>query len=434
MNILTYLEELNKYEKSMIGQRRAFHRHPESGWKEFYTAASIIHTLEENGISVKYGHEILNPDYLWAYPEEKKQKEAEDRALAQGADPEIIKRMKGRTGACAIIRTNQSGPTVAVRFDIDCNDVSESMDPDRLPVSKGFASENPGCMHACGHDGHASLGLTLCLALNEIRDSLKGTIKIIFQPAEEGVRGAQAVAESGILDDVDIFISSHLGMGWKTGELLALSHGFLSTTKIDAEFTGLSAHAGASPQDGKNAILAACAATLGMHTACQDSRGAARINVGTINGGTGRNVVADKVYLRLETRGETTQIERTVYGRAMDSMEGAAKMFGCTVKTEVMGSASSADSDAALEPVIRKAAERVPEITHYVPTGGFSGSEDATYLMEKVQSHKGLAAYMCIGSDIAAPHHNNRFDIDERSLLIGLKLYVSILWELVGIK
>lgn len=157
-------------------------------------------------------------------------------------------------------------------------------------------------------------GFSSAWALNAIRKDLSGVIKIIFQPAEEGVRGAQSIAESGILDDVDWFLSGHLGMGWKTGELLALTNGFLSTTKIDAVITGLSSHAGASPQDGHNAILAACSATLAMHTACQDSRGAARLNVGTISGGTGRNVVADRAVLQLETRGETTEIERTVFG------------------------------------------------------------------------------------------------------------------------
>lgn len=289
-------------------------------------------------------------------------------------------------------------------------------------------------MHACGHDGHASLGLFVCLALNAIRKDLSGVIKVIFQPAEEGVRGAQSIAESGILDDVDWFLSGHLGMGWKTGELLALTNGFLSTTKIDAVITGLSSHAGASPQDGHNAILAACSATLAMHTACQDSRGAARLNVGTISGGTGRNVVADRAVLQLETRGETTEIERTVFGRAMSSLKGAAEMFGCTVDTKIMGSASGADSDDALEPFIKAGASRIPEITRYVPSGGFTGSEDAAYLMSRVQAHGGKAAYMCIGCDIAAPHHNARFDIDENALMTGLKLYVSVLWELLGQK
>lgn len=178
----------------------------------------------------------------------------------------------------------------------------------------------------------------------------------------------------------------------------------------------------------------ACSATLAMHTACQDSRGAARLNVGTISGGTGRNVVADRAVLQLETRGETTEIERTVFGRAMSSLKGAAEMFGCTVDTKIMGSASGADSDDALEPFIKAGASRIPEITRYVPSGGFTGSEDAAYLMSRVQAHGGKAAYMCIGCDIAAPHHNARFDIDENALMTGLKLYVSVLWELLGQK
>ena len=431
MEIGSYLEKLNSYETEMTAQRRDFHKHPEPGWREFRTTAKIIEILEQHEIPVKYRHELINKNYLWSYPSPEEIDACIRRAEAQGANPEILKKMGAFTGACAILETGRPGPVVALRFDIDCNDVSECTDPGRQPVEEKFCSVNENCMHACGHDGHGTLGLFVCLALNEIKNQLSGTVKIIFQPAEEGVRGAQSVAESGILDDVDIFLTSHLGMGWKTGELLALSRGFLSTTKVDAEISGLSSHAGASPQDGHNAILAACAATLSMHTACQDSRGAARINVGTIKGGSGRNVVADHAFLQLETRGETASIERTVFGRAMDALEGAAKMFGCTVKTEIKGSASSADSDKELEPYIKAGAARVPEIHHYVSDGRFSGSEDATYLMERVQSHGGRAAYMCIGCDIAAPHHNSKFNIDEHALLIGLKLYVSILWEIL---
>ena len=93
-----------------------------------------------------------------------------------------------------------------------------------------------------------------------------------------------------------------------------------------------------------------------------------------------------------------------------------------------------ADSDDALEPFIKAGASRIPEITRYVPSGGFTGSEDAAHLMSRVQAHGGKAAYMCIGCDIAAPHHNARFDIDENALMTGLKLYVSVLWELLGQK
>ena len=370
---------------TLTADRRHFHQNPELGLELPKTAAYVEEKLREMGY--------------------------EPQRIGSG----VVAVAGKKPGKCFLIRG-----------DMDALPVTEMTDLE-------FKSEN-GCMHACGHDGHASLGLFVCLALNAIRKDLSGVIKIIFQPAEEGVRGAQSIAESGILDDVDWFLSGHLGMGWKTGELLALTNGFLSTTKIDAVITGLSSHAGASPQDGHNAILAACSATLAMHTACQDSRGAARLNVGTISGGTGRNVVADRAVLQLETRGETTEIERTVFGRAMSSLKGAAEMFGCTVDTKIMGSASGADSDDALEPFIKAGASRIPEITRYVPSGGFTGSEDAAYLMSRVQAHGGKAAYMCIGCDIAAPHHNARFDIDENALMTGLKLYVSVLWELLGQK
>lgn len=431
MKIEEYLSGLDKYEGEMIQRRRDFHKFAEPGWREFRTTAKIIETLEASGIPVKYGHEIINKNYLWSYPAPEEIDAHIARALNQGANPAIIEKMGKFSGACAVIETGRPGPVVALRFDIDCNDVGEDVSRDRQPVSESFCSVNKGCMHACGHDGHGSLGLALCLALNERKEELTGLVKILFQPAEEGVKGAQSIAEGGILDDVDIFITGHLGMGWKTGELVALSRGFLSTRKVDAVFKGLSAHAGASPQDGKNAILAACAATLGMHTACQDARGAARINVGTIHGGSGRNVVADRAVLQLETRGETAKIEQTVYDYAVNCLEGAAKMFGCTCSTEIKGSASSADSDKELEPYISAAASHVAEITNYVPESGFSGSEDATYLMAKVQEHGGKAAYMCLGADIAAPHHNSKFNFDESALLIGLKLYASIIWEIL---
>lgn len=431
MDIQSYLDTLKSYEPSMIRTRRDLHRHAETGWLEYRTTALLIKKLKEHGIPVKYGKEIINKDYLWAYPSESVRKSAIDRALAEGADPEIIEKMDGFTGLCAVIETGTPGPVLALRFDIDCNDVTESTDADRQPVKDGFCSIHDGSMHACGHDGHASLGLHTCIALNEIKNDLCGTIKVIFQPAEEGVRGAQSIAEGGILDDVDYLLTGHLGMGWNTGSLVALSKGFLSTTKVDAEFKGVSAHTGMSPQDGKNAILAACSATLAMHTACQDSRGASRINVGTIQGGSGRNVVPADAMIRFETRGETADIQELVLKKAMNAVNGAAEMFDCSVDTKIMGSASSADSSAELEPFIRAGAARISEITNYVKEAAFSGSEDATYLMAKVQSHGGKAAYMCIGSNIAAPHHNDHFNFDESSLLTGLRLYVSTVWEIM---
>ena len=385
MNVLETAKQAEGY---ILDRRRYYHQHPELSGQEKNTSEQLVRDLEALGITE-------------------------------------IHHMKNCYGLTAVIRGSKPGKLLGIRSDMDALPIREETG---LP----FASQNEGVMHACGHDSHMAILLGAAKILQAHRDELCGGVKLIFQPAEEGVRGAQSIAEGGILDDVDIFLTSHLGMGAKTGELVALSKGFLSTRKADAVFHGLSAHAGASPQDGKNAILAACAATLAMHTACQDSRGASRINVGTIHGGSGRNVVADTAVLQLETRGETTEIEAAVYERACRSIEGAAAMFGCTSSIEIKGSASSADSDKELETYIAAGAAHVPEITRYIPESGFSGSEDAAYLMARVQAHGGKAAYMCIGSDIAAPHHNDSFNIDERSLFIGLKLYLAVLWEILS--
>ena len=121
MDIQSYLDTLKSYEPSMIRTRRDLHRHAETGWLEYRTTALLIKKLKEHGIPVKYGKEIINKDYLWAYPSETVRKSAIDRALNEGADPEIIKEMDGFTGLCAVIETGKPGPMLALRFDIDCN-------------------------------------------------------------------------------------------------------------------------------------------------------------------------------------------------------------------------------------------------------------------------------------------------------------------------
>ena len=382
---MNFLNEAQAYEGEMRAFFEDLHRHPEPSHFENRTNLRVREQLKAHGI------DMLCP------------KDNITIAVIHGAKP---------------------GKTVGLRFDTDALQLQELCD---VP----YKSEHDGLMHGCGHDAHTTCGVYVARLLKAHADELCGTYKIIFQPAEEGVRGAQSIAEGGILDDVDYLLTGHLGMGWNTGSLVALSKGFLSTTKVDAEFKGVSAHAGMSPQDGKNAILAACSATLAMHTACQDSRGASRINVGTIQGGSGRNVVPADAMIRFETRGETADIQELVLKKAMNAVNGAAEMFDCSVDTKIMGSASSADSSAELEPFIRAGAARISEITNYVKEAAFSGSEDATYLMAKVQSHGGKAAYMCIGSNIAAPHHNDHFNFDESSLLTGLRLYVSTVWEIM---
>lgn len=431
MNFESILKLINQYDNEIVNLRRDFHKYAEPGWLEFRTTAKIVEILKENKIKVDYGPRIINKKYIWSYPKDEILENIH-RALNQGADPDIIKDMDGFTGAVATIDTGKQGPIVALRFDIDSNNINESLDNNHFPTKEGFRSVNKNSMHACGHDGHGAMGIVTCLVVNEIKERLSGKIKIIFQPGEEGSKGGQSIAESGVLDDVDILLSGHIGMGLKTGEILGLYSGFLASTKFDLCFRGLGSHAASSPEKGRNAIVAASTAILGMYSLCQDGRGISRVNVGTIKGGSGRNVIADKVYLEVETRGSTTEIEQDLYKAALACAEGASNMYGCTYESEIKGYAPNANSDEELLQYIENGVSKIKEINKLIPHDEFSASEDIAYLMKKVQDKGGKAVYMGLGSHIAASHHNDKFDFDENVLLTGVRVYTSILWEILN--
>lgn len=440
----TLWKEIELWEEELIRLRRMFHRHPEVGWQEFYTTGKIIEYLTAYHIPFYYGKEIVNKSCMWAWEEEKVQM-AKEEAIKYGIQKEVIDRMEGITGLLAVIDTGKEGPTCVLRFDIDGISQEESKDSSHKPVKEQFRSEQSGCMHACGHDGHMAMGLIVTRFLYEHKENFCGKIRIVFQPAEEGVQGGKSFATGGVLEGADYFLSGHLGMGNETGELVLGTYGFLATTKLDVEFIGVSAHAGASPETGKNALLCACHAVLALQTLCQDSRGVSRINVGMIQAGSGRNVIADHAYIQLETRGETTEIEQDLYEKALACVEGSAKMYGCEYRVQIKGSAPEAKSDAGL---IKKAKEALLEaglikeekvkqeendtLLRVYEQKKFKGSEDATYFMKEIQEHNGQALYLGIGASICASHHNTKFDFDERALSLGVKVYIAILEKLMA--
>lgn len=122
---------------------------------------------------------------------------------------------------------------------------------------------------------------------------------MIFQPAEEGTRGAKSMVEAGVVDDVDFFTAVHIGTGVPAGELVCGSDSFMATSKLDVTFRGVASHAGAKPEDGRNALLAAAQAALGLYAIPRHSEGSSRINVGVLQAGTGRNVIADRAFMKV---------------------------------------------------------------------------------------------------------------------------------------
>ena len=213
------------YTDEMVTFRRSFHSHPETGWTEFRTTSIIVNRLKELGLKVLQGTQVINPQFVMGrYPDEVEA--AQKRALAEGVAQSDIDATEGFTGAMAIFDTGRPGPVSAFRFDIDALYVPETTNPDHLPNKLGFASRHPGFMHACGHDCHTAEGLALAHWLVDHKDELCGTVKLLFQPAEEGTRGALAMSESGVLDDVDNLVASHIACTPRLGEITITDPGY----------------------------------------------------------------------------------------------------------------------------------------------------------------------------------------------------------------
>ena len=420
-------------QEKTIARRRDFHKHAEAAWTEFRTAAYVAKTLTELGYTVATGADTHDESAMMGVPSKAELERQMQRALEQGADKDWVAKMAGgKTGVVGTMKFAKPGPVVALRVDMDANDLVEAAEEKHRPFKEGFASINKGAMHACGHDGHTAVGLAVAEVLAGLKDELAGTIKLIFQPAEEGVRGAKAMMSKGVVDDVRYIVGMHLGVNLKKcGQVACKTEGFLATTKVDAVFTGTPAHAGAAPETGKNAILAACTATLNLHAISRHSQGASRVNVGVIQGGSGRNVIPANAVIKVETRGANSEINEYVYAEAVRIIEAAAAMQGCKVSMELMGGAAGCENDEALVARIRKVAERQKLLPDIVPAGNIGGSEDCTYFMERVQKNGGQAAFVMVGTELAAGHHDSFFDFNEAALLPAIALMSGTAAELL---
>lgn len=426
--------ELQPY---MTGIRRSIHRFPETGWLEMRTSALIARELTEMGYEVMTGRSVCREEARMGVPDTQTTKKHLERVLAYGAEEAYLTQemREGFTGVVGVLRCGE-GPTVALRFDIDALGMQECAEETHRPHAEGFASVNKGMMHACGHDGHAAIGLGAAKVLMEMKDSLHGTVRLLFQPGEEGARGARAMVAAGHLDDVDVFIGSHIAPtdSLDDGDVTAGTYGSLATTKYDVIFTGKAAHAGGYPEKGSNALLAACTAALNLHAIARHSGGQSRVNVGTLHAGTGRNVIADRAVMQLEVRGETTEINAFVAASAVEICEGAARMQGCSVEMIRMGEAEGQHSDLCLiERIAQTVKAQLPDLTlSSVQNAQNWGSEDISIMMNRVQSRGGLATYMRVMTPMAGDQHTVTFDFDESVLEKSVRVFCAAAVDVLG--
>ncbi|WP_377888855.1 amidohydrolase [Alkalihalobacillus sp. R86527] len=422
-------------ERDLISLRREFHSYPELGWTEYVTTWKIAKALQGLAFSLYVGQDAVESDSRMGVPTPRQIDSEEQRAKSYGVPKELMKKMKGGcTGLAAILDTGRKGPHIALRFDIDALPIQEEQSNDHFPFYHAFSSSRDDVMHACGHDGHTAVGVFLAKYLDRVKDQLNGKISILFQPAEEGVRGAKAMVEKGWLEEVDYFLSGHIGImkERKTGEVTTCTGGFLSTSKYDIEFIGKSAHAGKEPEEGNNALLAAATTALNLHGISRHSDGATRINVGKLNGGQGRNTIPVHAKMEIETRGETSNLNRFMEQELKRIARGAAQMYDVKVNLDLVGHASSAESDHTLSETLQAVLSHSNQVHAIHDYGELGASEDATLMMERVKNNGGKAAYLLFGAEIIEGHHHSSFDYSESALRIAFETYLNTIIVLQG--
>lgn len=368
----------------LVLYRRLFHKIPELGFEEVKTTKEIIKILENFNCKLYYG-----------------------RALYEsGAESKISDIDKGFTGVMAEFGT---APYFLFRADIDGLKIKETSDITHLPNTFGFASTN-GNMHACGHDGHIALALSLCERFSKSGKAAR----VLFQPAEEGVRGARSMADF-ITEDVGGFLSYHIGLGEEKGYIGVGTTDFLATTKLDMSFFGKAAHAANAPEKGISALTIAMAFMDMIKDLTIDAHSKKFINIGIINGGGQRNAVMDKITLGMDLRSDSDE----AMDEMLTSMEKIAKFVseakGGNYEMKVLAKANAYKEEnyELIDRVIKKLNSNEIK-THRMPS--FGASEDVTFYLKKLKERGVPAMHMMLGTNLKGPHHSDTFDFDEEDL------------------
>lgn len=417
---------VNERADAWIEMRRDIHRNPELGFTELRTAAHVAQHLQTLGFDIRIGPQVMMSEQMLGVPAAAQISQRIEELRGDNVASSWLSQMPdGQTGVVAELKRGE-GPITAFRFDMDALPLVEAAEKGHKPVDEDYVSKRTGVHHACGHDGHTAIGLGFAEWLAHPESNWCGTVKLVFQPAEEGGRGARPMAEAGVVDDADWFFAAHLGVGLPSGQIAAASAGMLNSTKLDACFRGVPAHAGANPEDGRNALLAGATATLNLHAISRVSGAPTRVNVGRMVGGTARNIIAEECRLELEVRGESAEAAAYMEQRARAILTAAAAMQEVECEISVVGQTVSPQQDPEACEAVMAVASQVPGVEKVLPEFRVTGGEDAPFLMRRVQANGGKACYFLIGSDLTDFHHTVHFDFDEASIATGVRIFSGL--------
>ena len=414
-------------EEFLINTRRDLHKHPELGWCEFRTTSIVAEHLQGLGYQIYFINDLIDPKSVIGRSIDLSKEKA--RVLQAGANAKIINDLE-YTGLIATLNFAQAGANIGFRFDLDAVAVQESHDPDHLPYTLGFHSLYQGINHACGHDGHVALGLSLATYIATHKDQFKGSVTLIFQPAEEGCRGAYSLKDLTLIKQIDLFYAFHLGICAKSYELVLNPDHFLVSSKFKIEIFGKSVHAGINPKLGINALhCAVCVADQIFRLA--EIRSSARTNLGNFISNNAQNVISDYVSFNAECRDLTEKLNYELVTKIKDILSSTCEKFKASYKLTLIGCATDFKNSESQAQMVKRVAL---SLGHKVlETGAFNACEDCSLIIKSIQEANHQASYYVLGNSIKAPHHSEKFDLDESSLKANLSFLINLAHELLKV-
>ena len=393
-------QDIIEIEEKLIEWRRDFHKNPELSNREYKTAKKIAKHLKEIGLKV---------------------------------ETNIAK-----TGVVAILEGNQPGKVIAIRADIDGLPVTERNDLDfKSEVKTTFLNTETGVMHACGHDTHIAILMATAEVLSKHKDKIKGRIKFIFQPAEEGPPpgeegGAKLMIKEGVLENPKVeaifglHINSQTPVGtikYKTGGIMASVERFVINVK------GKQTH-GSQPWSGVDPILISAKIIDGLQTIisreAELTNEAAVITVGKITSGTRFNIIPESSEMIGTVRTLDPRMRKMIEKRMKEMVEGIAEAYGGEASIIFQNNTSITYNDEALTTQILPSLQTAAGKSNVVIMKATTGGEDFSYFQEKVPGVYFFLGGMSPGNKESFPHHTPDFIIDESGLLLGVKAFTQI--------
>ena len=376
--------EITAIKQTIIETRRDFHKHPELAFQEKRTSKIVATKLKSWGIKTK----------------------------------ENI----GRTGVLGILKGKKKGPIIALRADMDALPIQETND-----VS--YKSINDGVMHACGHDAHTAMLLGAAEALSKMKDNLKGEIRFLFQPAEEGFGGAKFMIKDGAIKGVNEIYGLHVWNYQESGTVGVQSGPVMAAADIfSIKINGIGGH-GAAPQGTVDSIVVASHLIQALQTIVSRNTNpieSSVITIGQINGGYNFNIIADEVILKGTTRAYTKENKQLIKNRMQEIISGIEKTYNAKIILDYKdGYPPLFNNKEATQNVFSAAKKIVGDnvIKPYLSMG----AEDFSYYTNKIPG-----CFFFLGTSpkdrdpMSTPQHCSHFDIDEEAMLIGSSIFVEI--------